>query len=178
MRPDLRERRIATWEQLVVKGQRYSDVVEHIAEDYDCSPRTVEGDISKMDEWLPKLEPEISDMGVSRIRELRRNRQRMQQMATQAQAQGDPDVELKVRREIDRNIKDDVNIAQSLGLTREEPAKHSHMLTSELDDDAEAMLDWVTRDAGGESTDVDDAMPGSERERERESWVDHDNGGG
>lgn len=154
MQTELRERRILTWEKLVVKGHSYSDVVSTIATQYDVSESAIESDINRMSNWLPKLQPEISDMGISRLRELRRNRQRYQQMADAAAKQGNPDLELKVRREIDASIKNDVSVSQSLGLTHEEPEKHVQ-LTGELTEDELDALDAITSTPGSTATDVE-----------------------
>lgn len=121
MRPDLRERREETWDLLVVKGLKYGDVVERLATKYDVTEGAIEYDISEMDTWLPKIDVSSMESGVSRLRELRQNRQRLQQMAMEARQDGDRDAELSIRRRLDKAIELDVKLSQSLGVTEKEP---------------------------------------------------------
>lgn len=120
MDDELRQRRQETWDLLVVKGIDYGKVVSRIASKYDISESGVESDISRMDNWLPELDPHNLESGLSRIRELRQNRQRLQQMALEAQNEGNLDKELRIRRQIEESVETDVELAQSLGLTEKE----------------------------------------------------------
>lgn len=120
MRDDLRQRRERTWELLVVMGIGYSQAVARIASEFDCSEGTVKSDISRMESWLPELDVNYYS-GVSRVRELRQQRQRLNQMAMQAQQNEDLQEERKIRQTIIRSIIKDVRITQRLGLTNEEP---------------------------------------------------------
>jgi hypothetical protein len=121
MDAELVSRREETWQRLVVHGQSYRNVVQAIAKKYDATESAIETDISRMDDWLPKLDASSLESGVSRLREQRQNRQNLQQLARKAREEGNLEMELKVRRQIDRAIETDVELSQSLGLTDEEP---------------------------------------------------------
>lgn len=121
MDPEIRERRLDTWDMLVVKGLDFSKVVSRLAEQYDTTENAIKTDISRMDNWLPKLDIASQKSGVSRLRELRQNRQRLQMMAMEAHQQGDLEKELKIRRRIDKAVETDVKLSQSLGLAEKEP---------------------------------------------------------
>ena len=124
MKEDLRQRRDETFEMLVIKGYEYRRVVDTLAERYDVAPSTIETDIGRMSDWLPRLAYYDDDSGAGRIIELKKNRQRLHQMATEARSEGDTALELKIRRRIDKAIEADIRLSQSLGLTNEEPDRH------------------------------------------------------
>jgi transcriptional antiterminator len=124
MREDLRERRNKVFDLLVIKGYEYGDVVAKIAERFDVTERTVENDISNMSDWLPEVSQYDDDDGVAKILELRRNRQRLQQMATEARKEGDLRRELRIRRSIEASVETETELAQSLGHMTETPDKH------------------------------------------------------
>ncbi|MFD1512451.1 hypothetical protein [Halomarina rubra] len=134
MRSELRERREKTWDLLVVKGLDYGDVVERLATQYDVTASAIESDIHRMDDWLPKLDAGSTSSGLSRLRELRQNRQRYQQLAVEARREGDIDQELRVRRRIDQAIDLDVSLAQSLGLTVREPEEVTVAVDEDVDE--------------------------------------------
>lgn len=138
MRDDLRQRRERTWELLVVMGIEYSQAVTRIASEFDCSEGTVKSDISRMESWLSELDVNYYS-GVSRLRELRQQRQRLNQMAMQAQQDEAREEELKVRKEIRRNIEKDIKMSQRLGLTNEEPTEIE--LADGLDPEDEELLE-------------------------------------
>lgn len=115
MDEELRERREKTWNMLVVRGFDYSKVVSRLADEYDMSEGGIKSDIHRMDDWLPKLDDISYQSGVSRLRELRENRQRLQQMALQARKDDDLEQELKIRRQIDKAVQTDIQLSQSLG---------------------------------------------------------------
>ena len=121
MRPELRDRREETWDLLVVKGLKYSTVCERLAAKYDVKENTIEKDISRMKNWLPELIRVDDTGGYSRLREIRQNRQRMQQMAMEARRDGDRKEELRIRRLIDQAVELDITISQSLGMTQRAP---------------------------------------------------------
>lgn len=106
---------------LVVKGYDYRRVVDTLAERYDVATGTIEADIHRLPEWIDKLAIYDDDDGHSRLMELRENRQRLHQMATEARKEEDLALELKVRRRVDKAIETDIELSQSLGLTNEEP---------------------------------------------------------
>ena len=124
MREELRKRRRETWEMLVVKGYDYRRVVNTLADRYDVAPGTIESDIHRIPDWIGKLAHYDDDKGLSRLMELRQNRQRLHQMATEARQEDDTALELKIRRRIDKAIETDIDLSQSLGKTYEEPDKH------------------------------------------------------
>lgn len=161
MKEELRERREETWNLLVVNGMDYSKVVERLSEKYGVAESTISTDINRMDDWLPKLDRVSQKSGHSRLKELRQNRQRLQQMALEARQDGDLEKELQIRRQIDKAIERDVSLAQSLGLTIEEPEKHEH---SAGEDGAPFSVNIVH-----ESYSDDDTESGPESESESES---------
>jgi len=124
MQEDLQKRRDETFEMLVVKGYDYRRVVDTLAERYDVAPGTVKSDINRMDDWLPRLAWFDDDDGAGRLRELRKNRQRMHQMATEARKSDDVELELKIRRNIGTAVETEVELAQSLGTMNREPDEH------------------------------------------------------
>lgn len=132
MRDDLVERRERTWDLHVIKGFSTSEVSRKLASQYGVKEATIRKDISKMDEWLGKLDDHTSKTAASRMRELRQNRQRMHQMAMEARSDDDLKEELRIRRAIDSNIDRDVNIAQSLGVTHKEPDRHEHDVEADV----------------------------------------------
>lgn len=164
MDPELRERREDTWKALVVQGRRYSDVVSYISNKYDTPESTIESDISRIDEWLPDLDAANHKSGVSRMRELRENRQNTHQVAQKARKEGELDTELKARRQIDRGIKIDVELSQSLGLTEQEPDKQEHEVTwGEALEDAKALNEQKKAEAKEAAGDTPaDEMPDSD----------------
>jgi hypothetical protein len=115
MQEDLRKRRDETFEMLVVKGYDYRRVVDTLADRYDVATGTIESDINRMDDWLPRLVHYDDDDGQGRLLELRKNRQRLHQMATEARQEDDHHLELKIRRQIDSSVDTEVELAQSLG---------------------------------------------------------------
>lgn len=115
MKEELRKRRDETFEMLVVKGFDYSRVVSTLAARYDVAESTIRSDISRMDDWLPRLSFFDDDDGEGRLRELRMNRQRLHQMATEARKNDDLETELSIRRTIDTAVETEVSLAQSLG---------------------------------------------------------------
>jgi hypothetical protein len=126
MREELQKRRDETFEMLVVKGYDYRRVLDTLAERYDVSPNTIKTDINRMDEWLPRLAWYDDDDGAGRLRELHKNRQRMHQMATEARKDGDVNLELKIRRQIDSAVETEVELAQSLGAMNETAEEFEH----------------------------------------------------
>lgn len=160
MRSDLEARREETWRRYVVRGEARSDVCEDLAAKYDVSPNTIDSDITRMDDWLPTLCAERGvHYGVSKLRELQDVRQRLHRMAAEARAADDRAQELRVQKEIARNLKRDVAIAQSVGVLEQAPAEvavaatHDHRhgpadpeelgIGAELDEDALAHLDAI-----------------------------------
>jgi hypothetical protein len=117
---ELAERRDRTFELLVTQGRGYTEVVETITDEFDASKTAVETDISRMNDWLPKLVDELDrgrEDGKLRLRELKKNRQRLQQLAADAEK---PSKELKYRRTIEQSINTELQLRQSIGLTHRE----------------------------------------------------------
>lgn len=128
MNSELRERRLKTWKLYIVRGVSHSRVCQRIAAEYDMSEGGVKADIARMDDWLPKLDAADLDEGngLSRIREARENRQRMQQMALKARQNDNLELELKIREKIGKEIDRDISSSQSLGMTPKEPDQTEH----------------------------------------------------
>jgi hypothetical protein len=126
MREELQKRRDETFEMLVIKGYDYRRVTDTLAERYDVATKTIESDINRMNEWLPRLAWYDDDDGAGRLRELHKNRQRMHQMATEARKDGDVNLELKIRRQIDSAVETEVELAQSLGAMNETSDEIEH----------------------------------------------------
>jgi hypothetical protein len=130
MKEELLQRRRKTWELLVVKGYDYGDVVTQLAAEFDCAESTLRSDIRRMPEWIDKLAHFDDDSGTGRLLELRENRQRYHQLATEARTDEDLSSaerrkqELRFRRQIDKAIEMDIELSQSVGETHEEPDKH------------------------------------------------------
>ncbi|UTF56010.1 hypothetical protein [Natronosalvus rutilus] len=138
MRDELRARREETWRLLVEMGIGYSDAVARIAENFDCNESTVKTDISRMETWIGELDVAYYS-GVSRLRELRQQRQRLNQMALEARQQEDLTTEKSVRQEIRQNLESDMRMSQRLGLTNEEPQQFE--LAQGLEPEDEELLD-------------------------------------
>jgi len=157
---DLVERREETFDLLICKGIGYRKVVEKISRKYDLSESGVETDIGRMDEWLPKLVEE-TDLtrkdGLVRLKELRQNRQRLQQMAMEARSNNDLMEELKIRRNVEDNIELDIALSQSLGHTEREPSA----VENAMQDFATGAMRVEFESDDGED---DDAEPESELE--------------
>lgn len=148
---ELRERRGRTFDLLVVSGYPYSEVVKKIATEYDLTEGGVKADISRMDTWLPKLvdeDPSIRTDGLVRLKELRKNRQRLERMAREAATKGDLETELRIRERIDDNIDLDFALSQSLGLTNRRPADIEMQKTYRVESDVVSVevLDEDERD--------------------------------
>lgn len=108
---------------LIVKGYDYRRVVDTLADRYGVAPATIETDIHRMDDWLPRLTFYDDDDGLSRILELQVNRQRLQKMATEARKEGKPRLELKIRNRIERSVELEIEVSQSLGRLVKAPEK-------------------------------------------------------
>lgn len=92
-----------------------------------------------MDSWIAKLDLADDPEAHSRLRELRKNRQRLQRMAAEAERAGEHDREIQLRKEIDRSIERDVKLSQSLGLTIEQPDEHRHSHEFNTDESIQAL---------------------------------------
>lgn len=124
MEHELRERRDDIFQELVVKGRTYREVVNEISERHDTPVGTVKTDIYQMENWVPKLAVFDDDEGVGRLREMKKNRERLHALASEARKEGDTELELKIRRTIDKAIETHVELAQSLGQAHKEADKH------------------------------------------------------
>lgn len=120
MNRELAERRDRTFDLLVTQGRDYTDVVDAITREFDVTKTAVETDISRINEWLPKLVEQLDrgrEDGKLRLRELKKNRQRLQQLAEDAD---EASKELKYRRAIEQSIQTELQLRQSIGLTHRE----------------------------------------------------------
>lgn len=121
---DLLARREETFDLLVVKGLPYQKVVDRIADRYDITRSGVKSDIGRIDGWLPEVLDKSDKTrrdALVRLKELRDNRQRLQQMALEARNDDDLDTELEIRTKIEDSIELDIALSQSLGMTQREP---------------------------------------------------------
>mgnify|MGYP000158477673 CR=1 FL=1 len=124
MKDSTRKRREQVFKLLVVKGYDYAEVVDKLAESFDVARGTVKRDINEMEDWLPEIARYDDDNGVAKILELRRNRQRLQQLATEARQEGETAKELSIRRSIEKSVLSEAELAQSLGIMQESADKH------------------------------------------------------
>lgn len=152
MRQDLRERRERTWEMLVVMGVSYTDTVSRVASEFDCAEGTVKSDISRMEDWVGKLDVSYYS-GVSRLRELRQARQRLRQYEMQAQQDEDPDLASRINDKYRKNVVKDLRISQKLGLTNEEPQQVE--VAGELSEEDEELIEEFCG-MEGETVDLED----------------------
>lgn len=157
MNSDLLERREKTFDLLIVKGFSYSKVVRKIADEYDVTESGVKSDISRMENWLPKLVEDDATRkdGLVRLRELRGNRQRLQQMALEAQRDNDRIDELRIREQIEQSVELDIALTQSLGETEREPDRHELEVEGEFSTGAMDVVFEKPDDETLEGTDVD-----------------------
>lgn len=175
MRPDLKERRERTWWLLNVVGQRYTDVVDHVSEEFDCAESTIERDISKMGEWLPELDPEVANNAMSIVMELKRSRQRRWEMVEAARAQNKPDVERDLLNDIDHNAERYLTLLGEIDMIADDTTtSQDFTITHELSDQEFVTLERMTRETREATTPqqgaaaVDDGDDG-----EGERWTDH-----
>lgn len=185
MRQDLRERRLETWDLLVIKGIPYGDVVTRLADKYGTAESTIESDIGRMDNWFPKLDLTDDELvrAQMRLREHRQNRQEIQQLILRIRNNDNiSDAtkikrELEARRQLDESVEREVQLAQSLGFLDRAPDQisvsgdvshdhdHAHTHTAELGDDLSERqrehLDSIT--TGPEEITVE-AVPEAESE--------------
>lgn len=161
MREDLRERREKTWELLQVRGHTPQQVAETLGPQYDVKPETIIKDIQRMDDWLGKLDAHVSATAQSRLVELRKARQREQQIRLEMRRSEDYDFhdELKAIRHVERNLELDIEASQSVGETERVP-------------------DQLEADVSTDGTDRKVTYPLTEKDREHfdnlETWAEAD----
>ena len=135
----IRERREETWRLLHEMGVDYSDVVRRIADQFDEKETTIRTDISRMDNWLPKLDDGDLYNGLSRARELRSARYRQRQYEMMAQRDEEYEVASRIADRIAKNLVMEREFVQALGLISEEPVDTE--VAQGLDETDEALLD-------------------------------------
>ena len=111
MDPEVHKRRRQIWRLLVEDALALGEIIETVADDFDTAPETIEEDLETINNWLPELDLLREVLGVALLAEVRRNRQRLHQMAEQAHEQDDLVQERKIRSEINRSL----NIERQLG---------------------------------------------------------------
>lgn len=155
MKPELRERREKTFDLLITKGYPYRRVVEQIASNYDISESGVETDIGRMEDWLPKIveDDETRKDGLVRLREIRKNRQRLHRMADEARKNKDLETELEIRRKIDDSVELDIALSQSLGHTEREATP----MENAMEDFATGAMEVAFPDPDSDDGESDDA---------------------
>lgn len=164
MDEELRQRREQTWEMLVIQDREYGEVVGVLADEYDVTRRAIEQDISKMGDWLPKLDQMSTKSGASRLRELRHNRKRRREILHEMQddEDTDPKEELRVLSQLDQAIEMDVRLSQSLGETEREPQEHithrREQVEHQLSDNQEEHLNSLKEWARGQTVERDDEI--------------------
>jgi transposase len=105
MRPETRDRRKATWKLLKVDGVSEAEATSTITAEYDVAESTVRKDINTMAEWLPEVSQSARVAELSLVYEVEETRQRLYEMAEEAQDNGDVDMELKIQQRIIDTIK-------------------------------------------------------------------------
>lgn len=105
MRPETRDRRKTTWKLLEVDGISEAEATSTITAEYDVAESTVREDINTMEEWLPEMSRSARVAELSLVYEVEETRQRLYEMAEEAQDNGDFDMELKIQQRIIDTIK-------------------------------------------------------------------------
>lgn len=157
----LKERRDDTWRLMLIEGHSPKTTARKIAEQYDEKVNTIEKDISKMDEWLPRLGDKSGMVAASILREIRHNRQRRHEMAEEARMNGDIETERRLRNDIDNAAQADIEIAQSIGEINKEPARVENVSVSKQYGEGEA--------PGRELSDTQESVFDSLREKARDA---------
>lgn len=117
MKLDQQQRRREVWKRLVIDGEHQSTVEKEISEEYDVDPKTVRNDIKGMGDWLEELHNGGEESGVSQLRELRRNRRRLYELAESVDT---IETELSIRQNIDRSIELDLAYTRHFPLDESE----------------------------------------------------------
>lgn len=149
MRQDLIDRREDTFDLLIVKGLSYGRTVDLIMEKHGCKKTTIETDIGRMNEWLPRLIDETDHTmrnGLVRLKEIRKNRQELNRLAQMARSDKEYMKEASIRSRINDSLQLDLTLSQTLGLAERAPDKVD-VTTREAD---RASADYILLDDDGE----------------------------
>lgn len=104
MKPTPHSRREELWKRYVLFGEPREEVVADVAADFDVTPETIADDLQGIDAWLPELDVRRDVTGISLLAELRVNRQRLHQLAHDANSEEDITAERQIREEINRSL--------------------------------------------------------------------------
>ena len=152
MREDLRERREQTFHLIYRMGVSPSKAVARIADQHDCSESAVWTDLGRMGDWITSDELNVSFQdGILRVAKVRAQHQELEQLAVQAQQDGDPAEARRCREAIVSAVETEDQMARRLGLTDEAP----HQVEVDLDPEDEELLDeWCG--LGGDAVNLDE----------------------
>lgn len=124
MREDLRNRREQTFNLIYRMGVSPSKAVARLADRYDCTESAVWTDLGRMGDWITSDELNVSFQdGVLRLAKVRGQHQDLEQLALEARENGDLSEARRCREAIVDAIETENDLAQSLGLTSEEPTQ-------------------------------------------------------
>jgi len=153
MREDLRERREQTFELIYRMGVSPSKAVARLADQYDCSESAVWTDLGRMGDWITsdKLNVSFQD-GILRVAKVRAQHQELEQLAVQAQQDGDPAEARRCREAIVSAVETEDQMARRLGLTNE-ASKQIEVGTLEPEDE-ELLEEWCRIE--GKGVDLED----------------------
>lgn len=142
MDDELRERREETWRLYVEMGVSFTETAARIADQFDEKQTTIKTDISRMSDWLPKLDEGDLFNSHSRLREIRSARQRQRQYEMMAQREEDYEAASRIATRITKNVRVEREMCEALGIISEEPTDFE--LAQDLDPEDEALLDeWA-----------------------------------
>ena len=105
MDSELRDRRRATWRYLQINGVSEQEAASRVADEYDVDESTVSEDIRDMEVWLPEISRSEHEAQISLIYELEETRQRLYEMAEEAEEANETATELRIQRTIINSIK-------------------------------------------------------------------------
>ncbi|EMA68810.1 hypothetical protein C461_04247 [Halorubrum aidingense JCM 13560] len=152
MRPELKERRERTWWLLNGLNQRYSDVVKHISQEFDCSESTVKRDISKMGDWLDDLDGDLANRTTSLLRHLQRTRTRRWEMVQAARSVDEKELERRLLNDVDDNVERSLALREDLDkLTQSDSTHHQFEVSDQLSDQEFVTLERMTHSAPPEN---------------------------
>ena len=131
MKTDEHDRRRKTWELFFLDGAQKSEVIRQVADEFGVKEETVKEDFEQMEDWLPELNQSGRVVELSMLLELQRTRQRLREMAAEAQEEDDLKLELSIRKEILSAIKLDERLGREIN--RDAPSDMDDLIEESLD---------------------------------------------
>lgn len=131
MQTDEHDRRRKTWELFFLESDQKSEVIRKVVDEFGVTEETVKEDFEQMEDWLPKLNQSGRVEELSMLLELQRTRQRLREMAAEAQEQNDLKLELSIRKEILSAIKLDERLGREID--RDAPSDIEDLMDDYLD---------------------------------------------